>query len=225
MSPDNMLLEFFKKNFGKWGLNFPTPLPHFHPPFPKHHSHNIIISSFSFHQQYFYYYGYIHYSWALQYAMIFLSYNLPFLKSWYLSCFIMRLVYYILIDNSIPQANCLSLPSVEGKERVWQHHLFRDLSFLYSTLTPCSEKAMAPHSNTLAWKIPWTEEPGRLRSMGSLRVGHDWLSDFTFTFHFHALEKEMATHSSVLAWRIPGMGSLVGCRLWGHTESDTTEAT
>ena len=68
-----------------------------------------------------------------------------------------------------------------------------------------SEKVMAPHSSTLAWKIPWTEEPGRLQSMGSLRVGH-LLSDFTFTFHFHALEKEMATHSSVLAWRIPGTG-------------------
>ena len=80
---------------------------------------------------------------------------------------------------------------------------------------------MAPYSSTLAWKIPWTEEPGRLQSMGSLRVGR--LSDFPFTFHFHALEKEMATHSSVLAWRIPG--SLVGCRLWGHTESDTTEVT
>ena len=64
---------------------------------------------------------------------------------------------------------------------------------------------MAPHSNTLAWKIPWTEEPGRLQSMGSGRVGHD--SDFTCTFHFSALEEEMATHSSVLAWRIPGMGS------------------
>ena len=50
-------------------------------------------------------------------------------------------------------------------------------------------------------------------------------SDFTFTFQFHALEKEMATHYSVLAWRIPGMGSLVGCHLWGRTESDTTEAT
>ena len=60
------------------------------------------------------------------------------------------------------------------------------------------EKAIAPHSSTLAWKIPWTEEPGRLQSMGSQRV--------TFTFHVHALEKEMATHSSVLAWRIPGMG-------------------
>ena len=55
--------------------------------------------------------------------------------------------------------------------------------------------------------------------------GRTRLSGFTFTFHFHALEKEMATHSSVLAWRIPGTGSLLGCRLWGHTESDTTEAT
>ena len=51
------------------------------------------------------------------------------------------------------------------------------------------------------------------------------LSNFTFTFYFHALEKEMATHSSVLAWRIPGMGSLVGCCLWSRTESDTTEVT
>ena len=62
---------------------------------------------------------------------------------------------------------------------------------------------MAPHSSTLAWKIPWTEEPGGLQSMGSLSWAR--LSNFIFTFHFHASEKEMATHSSVLAWRIPGM--------------------
>ena len=61
---------------------------------------------------------------------------------------------------------------------------------------------MAPHSGTLAWRIPWTEEPGGLQSMGSL--SRTRLSDFTFTFHFHALEKEMATPSSVLAWRILG---------------------
>ena len=61
---------------------------------------------------------------------------------------------------------------------------------------------MAPRSSTLAWKITWMEEPDRLQSMGSLRQTR--LSDFTFTFHFHALEKEMAAHSSVLAWRIPG---------------------
>ena len=63
---------------------------------------------------------------------------------------------------------------------------------------------MAAHSSTLAWKIPWAEEPDGLQSVGS----RSWtrLSDFAFTFHFHALEKEMATHSSVLAWRIPGTG-------------------
>ena len=63
---------------------------------------------------------------------------------------------------------------------------------------------MATHFSTLAWKIPWTEEPSRLQSMGSL--SRTQLSNFTFTFHFHVLEKEMAAHSSVLAWRIPGMG-------------------
>ena len=55
--------------------------------------------------------------------------------------------------------------------------------------------------------------------------GQTRLSDLTFTFHFHAWEKEMATHSSVLAWRIPGTGEPGGCRLWGRTGSDTTEAT
>ena len=78
---------------------------------------------------------------------------------------------------------------------------------------------MATHSSTLAWKIAWAEEPGRLQSMGSL--SRTRLSDFTFTFHFHALEKEMATHSSTLAWRILGMGepgglpSMGSCRV-GH---------
>ena len=61
---------------------------------------------------------------------------------------------------------------------------------------------MATHSSTLAWKIPWTEEPGRLRSRRLLRVGHNE----RLHFHFHALEKEMATHSSVLASRIPRSG-------------------
>ena len=79
---------------------------------------------------------------------------------------------------------------------------------------------MAPHSSTLAWKIPWMEEPGRLQSKG---VAKGWtrLSDFTFTFHFHTLEEEMATHSSVLAWTIPGTagpGGLpsVGSHRVGH---------
>ena len=72
---------------------------------------------------------------------------------------------------------------------------------------------MAPHSSTLTWKIPWMEEPGGLQSMGSWSQTR--LSDFTFTFHVHALEKEMATHSSVLAWRIPGTGEPAGLSSMG----------
>ena len=63
---------------------------------------------------------------------------------------------------------------------------------------------MAPHSSTLAWKIPWMEEPGGLHAVHGVAKSRTGLSDFTFTSRFHALEKEMATHSSVLAWRIPG---------------------
>ena len=63
---------------------------------------------------------------------------------------------------------------------------------------------MAPHSSTLAWKIPWVEEPVGCSPWGHCKSDTtEWLH---FHFHFHALEKEMATHSSVLAWRIPGTG-------------------
>ena len=87
---------------------------------------------------------------------------------------------------------------------------------------------MAPHSSTLAWKIQWTEEPGRLQSRRSLRVGHDWATSLSL-FHFHALEKEMATHSSVLAWRIPGAGepgglTSMGSHRVGHNWSDLAVA-
>ena len=63
---------------------------------------------------------------------------------------------------------------------------------------------MATHASTLAWKIPWTEEPGGLHAVHGVAKSQTRLSNFTFTFHFHALGKETATHSSVLAWRIPG---------------------
>ena len=106
-------------------------------------------------------------------------------------------------------------------------HLQFFLSFFFFWLVlyqNISEKAKATHSSTPAWKIPWTEEPGELQSMGSLRVGQDW-ETFTFSFHFPALEKEMATHSSVLAWRIPGTGkpgrglpSMGSHRVW-HDEA------
>ena len=102
---------------------------------------------------------------------------------------------------------------------------FRGKWHIYFNLVLRHGEGNAPHSSTLAWKIPRTEEPGRLQSMGSLRVGQD----FTFTFHFHALEKEMATHSSVLAWRIPGMAELgglpsMGSHRLGHGWSDLAAA-
>jgi len=94
----------------------------------------------------------------------------------------------------------------------------------YGSLRIYVEKAMAPHSSTLAWKVPWMEEPGRLKSMGSLGVGDDWvtsLSLFTFT---HWRRKWQPT-PVFLPRESQGRGSLVGCCLWGFTESDTTEAT
>ena len=94
-----------------------------------------------------------------------------------------------------------------------------------NTICVCiSEKAMAPHSSTLAWKIPWMEEPSGLQSMGSLRVRHDWatsLSLFTFT---HWRRKWQPT-PMFLPGESQGRGSLVGCRLWDRIESDTAEAT
>ena len=81
---------------------------------------------------------------------------------------------------------------------------------------------MAPHSSTLAWKIPWMEEPGGLQSMGSLRVGHDWATSlWLFTF-MHWRRKWQPT-PVFLPGESQGQGSLVGCSLWGRTESDTTE--
>ena len=84
------------------------------------------------------------------------------------------------------------------------------------------EKVMAPHSSTLAWKIPWTEEPGRLQSMGSQRVGHDWVTSLSLFTFMHWRRKWQPTPVFLLG-ESQGRGSLVGCRLWGRTESDTTK--
>ena len=79
-----------------------------------------------------------------------------------------------------------------------------------------SEKAMAPHSSTLAWKIPRTEEPSRLQSMGSLRVGHDWATSLSLFTFMHWRRKWQPT-PVFLPGKSQGLGSLVGCCLWGHT--------
>ena len=91
-------------------------------------------------------------------------------------------------------------------------------------LDSVSEKAMATHSSTLAWKIPWTEEPGRLQSLGSLRVRHDWATSLSLFTFMHWRRKWQPT-PVFLPGESQGRGSLVGCRLWGRTELDTTEAT
>ena len=87
-----------------------------------------------------------------------------------------------------------------------------------------SEKAMATHSSTLAWKIPWTEEPGGLQSTGLLRVGHDWATSLSLFTFMHWRRKWQPT-PVFLPGESQGQGSLVGCCLWGRTGSDTTEAT
>ena len=89
------------------------------------------------------------------------------------------------------------------------------------------EKAMAPHSSTPAWKIPWTEEPGRLQSMGSLRVGHDWATSLSLSTFMHGRRKWQPT--PVFAWRIPGTGEpcglpSMGSHRVGHDWSDLAAA-
>ena len=83
-----------------------------------------------------------------------------------------------------------------------------------------SEKAIATHSSTLAWKIPWVEEPGRLQSMGSQRVRHDWATSLSLFTFMHWRRKWQRT-PVFLPGESQGWGRLMGCRLWGHAESDT----
>ena len=91
-------------------------------------------------------------------------------------------------------------------------------------LRALTEKAMAPHSSTLAWKIPWMEEPGRLQSMGSLRVRHDWATSLSLFTFMHWRRKWQPT-PVFLPGESQGWESLVGRRLWSRTKSDMTEAT
>ena len=86
------------------------------------------------------------------------------------------------------------------------------------------QKAMAPHSSTLAWKIPWGEEPGRLQSMGSRRVGPDWATSLSL-FTLMRWRRKWQPTPVLLPGESQGRGSLVGCRPWGCTELDRTEVT
>ena len=108
-----------------------------------------------------------------------------------------------------------------GKEYI--KSLYCHLIYLH-LICRIPEKAMAPHSSTLAWKIPWMEEPGRLQSMGSLSVRHDWVTSLSL-FTFMHWRRKWHSIPVFLPGESQGWGSLVGCRLWGRSESDTTEVT
>ena len=125
------------------------------------------------------------------------------------------------------QCSCLENPRDGG---AWWAAVYgvtqsqTQLKQLSSSSSLSQEKAMAPHSSTLPWKIPWAEEPGRLQFMGSLRLGHDWAGSLSFFTFMHWRRKWQPT-PVFLPGESWGQGSLVGCHLWGHTESDTTEVT
>ena len=111
-------------------------------------------------------------------------------------------------------------------------HVFWLLGFTTYSLRPVAGVRQFPQRfslltwvfSTLAWKIPWTEEPGRLQSTGSWRVGHDWATSLSL-FTFMRWRRKWQPTPVFLPGESQGRGSLVGCRLWGRTESDTTEAT
>ena len=114
-----------------------------------------------------------------------------------------------------------------GKTIAFTRRTFVDkvMSLLFNMLSRLvMEKAMAPHSSTLAWKIPWTEKPGRLQSIGLLRVRHDWATSLSLFTFMHWRRKWQPT-PVFLPGESQGRRGLVGCHLWGLTESDTTEMT
>ena len=113
-------------------------------------------------------------------------------------------------------SNC-NHPSKQDKQK----KIISSITFPYVDYL---EKAMAAHSSTLAWKIPWTVEPGRRQSMGSLRVGHDWATSLSLFTFMHWRRKWQPT-TVFLPGKSQGQGSWGGCRLWGCRESDTTEVT
>ena len=139
---------------------------------------------------------------------------------------------WIVVTNTLLCFRC-SFYNVPMLSFYFKIMCFSFLSFMNLTLVLLTksifyryllEKAMTPHSSTLAWKIPWTREPGRLQSMGSLGVGHDWVTSLSLFTFMHWRRKWQPT-PVFLPGESQGRGSLVGCHLWGRTESDTTEVT
>ena len=139
------------------------------------------------------------------------------------------LMYVVGEGNGTPlQYSCLENPmdggawwaAVHAVAKSWTRLSDFPFTFHFHAL----EKEMATHSSVLAWRIPWTEKPGRLQSMGSWRVGHNWATSLSLSTFMHWRRKWQPS-PAFLPGESQGWGSLVGCCLWGRTESDTTEAT
>ena len=122
-----------------------------------------------------------------------------------------------------------TISKMKRQSSEWQKILAKEAtdkeltSKIYKQLMQLREKAMAPHSSTVAWRIPWTEKPGRLQSMGSRRV--DTTERLHFNFSLSCIGEGNGDPPLFSPGESQGRGSLVGCRLWGRTELDTTEVT
>ena len=141
----------------------------------------------------------------------------------YTSVFLDKFLQLFFFPN---QENMINVP-IQNSVFEWVTRLkYKKIEISFNPGQPRSllEKAMAAHSSTLVWKIPWAGEPGRLQSMGSLLVGHDWATSLSLFTSMHWRRKWQPT-PVFLPGESLGWGNLVGCRLWGHTQSDTTEAT
>ena len=135
------------------------------------------------------------------------------------------------LEKEMATHSCLESPMDRGAWRATVHKVaerwilnWAGLKRFSTHMHTQSEKTVAAHSSALAWKIPWTEEPGGLQPMGSLRVGHDWATSLSLFTSMHWRRQWQPT-ALFLPGESQGRGSLVGCHLWGRTESDTTEAT
>ena len=146
-----------------------------------------------------------------------------------MAAFIAASVWLSSCDNGTPlQHSCLENPMDGGAWWAAVHGVAGSRTqlsdFPFTFHFHALEKEMATHSSTLAWKIPWMEEPGRLQSMVSLRVGHDWATSLSLFTFMHWRRKWQPT-PVFLPGASQGWGSLMGFCLWGRTESDTTEVT
>ena len=131
----------------------------------------------------------------------------------------MSLFHFIFVYSV---RECSSFIFLQVTVKFSQHHLLKILSFLHCLFLPFLTSI--PHSSTRAWKIPWMEEPGRLQSIGSQRLGHDWATSL-WLFTFMRWRRKWQPTPVFLPGESQWRGRLVGCCLWGRTESDTTEAT